>query len=188
MTRIALITAALLVALAAGSVGALAWADGSAAGKLAAGTRVGGVDVGGLTQRGGASRARRDRVVGDRAADARRARREALHADRRRGRRAASTSRTAVKRAYVESREGSFLSRGWRKITGAKLDQNVPVKAVADRLAVRRFVEGIAQGAGPQAGQGRAEHHADERLRSAAASPVAASPPATRSSRASCAG
>ena len=52
---------------------------------------------------------------------------------------------TAVKRAYVESREGSFISRGWRKITGAKLEQNVPVKAVADRLAVRRFVEGIAQ-------------------------------------------
>lgn len=51
---------------------------------------------------------------------------------------------TAVKRAYVEGRQGSFISRGWRKLTGAKLDRNVPVRAVVDRLAIRRFVERIA--------------------------------------------
>ena len=144
MTRIVLITAALLIALAAGSVGALAWADGSASGKLPAGTRVGGVDVGGLTQQEAVERAQ-NRVkasisrptfvqLGEK-------RYTLTPAD------AGVTIdvETAVKRAYVDSREGSFLSRGWREITGAKVSQNVPVKAVADRLAVRRFVEGIAK-------------------------------------------
>ena len=144
MTRIALITAALLVALAAGTFGALAWADGSASGKLPAGTRVGGVDVGGLTQQEAIARAR-DRV---RSAIARPThiglgeKRYTLTPDEAGVR---IDVQTAVKRAYVESREGSFISRGWRKLTGAKLDQNVPVKAVADRLMVRRFVEGIAK-------------------------------------------
>src|SRR5918997_1996797 len=61
MTRIALITVALLVALAAGSIGALAWADGSASGTLPEGTRVGGVDVAGLTEQEAVARAQ-DRV------------------------------------------------------------------------------------------------------------------------------
>ena len=144
MTRIALITAALLVVLAAGSIGALAWADGSASGTLAAGTRVGGVDVGGLTQQEAIARAQ-DRV---RSAIARPAY-VGLGEKRYTLTPAEAGVRidveTAVKRAYDESSEGSFISRGWRKITGAKLDQNVPVKAVADRLKVRRFVEGIAK-------------------------------------------
>ena len=144
MTRIALITAALLVALAAGTFGALAWADGSASGTLPDGTRVGGVDVGGLTQQEAVARAQ-DRVQ---AAIAR-----PTHVGLGEKRYTLTPAeagvridvQTAVKRAYVESREGSFISRGWRKITGAKLDQNVPVKAVADRLKVRRFVEAIAK-------------------------------------------
>lgn len=144
MTRIALITAALLIALAAGSVGALAWADGSASGKLPAGTRVGGVHVGGMTQEEAIAHTQ-SRV---RSAIARPtyvqlgAKRYTLTPAEARVR---IDVRTAVKRAYVEGREGSFISRGWRKITGAKLVQNVPVNAVADRLAVRRFVEGIGR-------------------------------------------
>jgi lipoprotein-anchoring transpeptidase ErfK/SrfK len=146
MSRIVLITAALLIALAAGSVGALAWADGSASGKLATGTRVGGVDVGGLTQREAIARAQ-DRVG---AAIARPAHVQLLGTQKSYTLTPAQAGvridvSTAVKRAYVESREGSFISRGWRKISGAKLAQDIPVKAVADRLAVRRFVEGIAK-------------------------------------------
>ena len=144
MTRIALITVVLLVVLAGGSVGALAMADGSASGTLPEGTRVGGVDVGGLTQQEAIDRAQ-DRV---RSAIARPAY-VGLGEKRYTLTPAEAGVRidveTAVKRAYVESREGSFISRGWRELTGAKLDQNVPVKAVADRLKVRRFVEGIAK-------------------------------------------
>ena len=144
MTRIVLITAALLVALAAGSLGALAVADGNASGKLAAGTRVDGIDVGGLTQEEAIERARTraQSSIG-----------RPVHVQLGEKRYTLTPAEagvtidveTAVKHAYVESREGTFLSRGWRTITGAKLSQNVPVRAIADRLAVRRFVEGIAK-------------------------------------------
>jgi lipoprotein-anchoring transpeptidase ErfK/SrfK len=145
MTRIALITVALLIALAGGSLGALAFADSSASGQLAAGTRVGGVDVGGLTQEEAIARAQ-GRV---RSSIARPAYVQLLGTEKRYTLTPAEAGvsidvRTAVKRAYVESRQGSFVSRGFRKITGAKLSQDIPVKAVADRLAVRRFVEHIA--------------------------------------------
>ena len=144
MTRIVLITAVLLVALAGGSIGALAFADGSASEQLPAGARVGGVDVGGLTREEATQRAReRVRSLIARPAYVQLGEKRytlspaeaAVRVD----------VETAVKRAYVEGRQGSFISRGWRKLTGAKLDQNVPVKAVADRLAVRRFVERIAK-------------------------------------------
>ncbi len=144
MTRIALITVALLIALAGGSVGALAWADGNASGHLPAGAKVGGVDVGGLTREEAIARAQ-SRV---RSSIAR-----PTHVQLGEKRYTLTPAEagvridvhTAVKRAYVEGREGSFISRGWRKITGAKLDQNVPVNAVADQRAVRRFVEGIGR-------------------------------------------
>ena len=144
MTRIALITAALLVVLAAGSVGALAWADGSAAEQLPAGTRVGGVDVGGMTREEAIAHAQ-TRV------QSAIARPTFVQLGEKRYTLTPAEAGvridvgTAVERAYVEGREGSFISRGWRKITGAKLAQNVPVDAVADRLKVRRFVEGIAK-------------------------------------------
>ena len=144
MTRIALITVALLIALAGGSVGALAWADGNASGQLPAGAKVGGVDVGGLTREEAIARAQ-SRV---RSSIAR-----PTHVQLGEKRYTLTPAEagvridvhTAVKRAYVEGREGSFISRGWRKITGAQLDQNVPVNAVADQRAVRRFVEGIGR-------------------------------------------
>ena len=144
MTRIVLITVALLIALAGGSMGALAFADSSASEQLPAGTSVGGVDVGGLTREEAIARAQ-NRV---RSAIARPT--YVQLGEKRYTLTPAEAGvridvETAVKRAYVERREGSFISRGWRKITGAKLDQNVPVNAVADRLAVRRFVEGIGR-------------------------------------------
>jgi len=144
MTRIVLITAALLVALAAGSVGALAWADGSASEQLPSGARVGGVDVGGLTREEAIARAQnRVRSAIARPTYVQLGEKRYTLTPAEAGVRV--DVETAVKRAYVEGREGSFVSRGWRKITGAKLDQNVPVNAVADRLAVRRFVEGIGR-------------------------------------------
>ncbi|MBW3608155.1 MAG: L,D-transpeptidase/peptidoglycan binding protein [Actinobacteria bacterium] len=144
MSRIVLITAALLVVLCAGSIGALAFADGSASEQLPQGARVGGVSVGGLTREEATKRAQ----DGVRSLIARPA---YLQLGEKRYTLTPSEAgvrvdvETAVERAYVEGRQGSFISRGWRKLTGAKLDQDVPVKAVADRLAVRRFVERIAK-------------------------------------------
>ena len=59
VTRIAVIAAVILATLAAASLGALAWADGSAAGKLPAGAKVSGVDLGGLTRAQALERANR---------------------------------------------------------------------------------------------------------------------------------
>lgn len=144
MTRILLITAALLVALAGGSIGALAFADGSASEQLPQGARVGGIDVGGLNREQATKRAQnRVRSLIARPAYVQLGDKRYTLTPSEAGVRIDID--TAVKRAYVEGRQGSFLSRGWRKLTGAKLDQDVPVDAVADRLAVRRFVERIAK-------------------------------------------
>ncbi len=185
MTRIVLITAALLIALAAGSVGALAWADGSASGKLPAGTRVGGVDVGGLTQQEAVERAQ-NRV------EASISRPTFVQLGEKRYTLTPADAgvtidvETAVKRAYVDSREGSFLSRGWREITGAKVRRTSPSRpsptvsrSVASSRASRR-----SSRAPPSTRHWTSSSRASA---SRAAGPDDASPPATRSSPGSCA-
>jgi lipoprotein-anchoring transpeptidase ErfK/SrfK len=144
MTRIAIIVAVVLATLAAASVGALAWADGSAAGKLPAGAKVSGVDVGGLTRADALTLANR-RVaslitrpvhveLGDKtytltAAQAR------VRVDVRR----------PVQRLYDAGRKGSFLKRGLRKITGEKIKSNLAANVTIDRSAIGRFIGRIEQ-------------------------------------------
>jgi lipoprotein-anchoring transpeptidase ErfK/SrfK len=143
MTRIATITVVLLIALAGGSVGALAWADGNASGQLPSGAKVGGVDVGGLARGDAIARAQtRVRSAIARPAYVQLGEKRYTLTPAEAGVRVDVA--TAVKRAYVAGRQGSFISRGWRKLTGKKLSQDVPVNAVVDRLAIRRFVERIA--------------------------------------------
>ena len=103
----------MLATLAAASVGALAWADGSAADKLPAGAKVSGVDVGGLTQEEALYRANRRvaalimRPVHVRLGD----KRYTLTAEQARVR--VDVSRP-IARLYAQGREGSFLERGLR--------------------------------------------------------------------------
>jgi lipoprotein-anchoring transpeptidase ErfK/SrfK len=139
MTRIAIIIAVVLATLAAASVGALAWADSSAAGKLPTGAKISGVDVGGLTREEALSRANRriaalitrpvHVTLGDKTytLTAQQAR---VHVD---------ISRP-VARLYDAGREGSFLARGLRKITGKKVDSNLPANVTIDRSAIGSFV------------------------------------------------
>ncbi|MGH2840985.1 MAG: peptidoglycan binding domain-containing protein, partial [Solirubrobacteraceae bacterium] len=144
MTRIALIAAVVLAILAAAGVGALAWADSNSDGQLAAGTRVAGIDVGGLTREQALERARR-RVgalvarpahvqLGDR--------RYTLSAARAGVRVDASR---AIERAYAAGRQGSFLARGWRTLTGKKIAYDVPVPVAVDRVAIRSFIGRIGR-------------------------------------------
>ncbi len=139
MTRIAIIVAVVLGTLAAASVGALAWADGSAADKLPAGAKVSGVDVGGLTKEEALYRANRRvaelimRPVYVRLGD----KRYTLTAERARVR--VDVSRP-VDRLYAEGRKGSFLERGLRKITGEKVKENLPANVTIDRSAIGRFI------------------------------------------------
>ena len=139
MTRIAIIVAVVLATLAAASVGALAWADGSAADKLPAGAKVSGVDVGGLTKEEALYRARRRvaaliaRPVHVRLGDKRytlTAEQAKVHVDIAR----------PVTRLYAEGRKGSFLKRGLRKLTGEKVAMNLPANVTLDRSSIGRFI------------------------------------------------
>ena len=138
LPRIALITAVALAIVVGGGIGALASAATSSAGKLPAGARVAGVDVGGLTREQALERARR-RVAAPIARPA-----HVMLGDRRYTLSPAEAGvrvdpRDAVKRAYAAG-EGSFLARGWRALTGAKVVIDVPVRASVDRAAISKFV------------------------------------------------
>jgi lipoprotein-anchoring transpeptidase ErfK/SrfK len=142
VTRIALIVAVVIATLAAASVGALAWADSSAAGKLPAGSRVAGIDVGGLTQK--AALARTTRLVTnlvERPVHVRLGDRTYTLSAQKAGVQVGLNG--AIGRAVEAGREGSFLARGWRKISGKKLDRDLPARITVDRTAVRSFVTGI---------------------------------------------
>ena len=139
MTRIALIAAVALAFVGAAGVGALAWAAGGSAEQLPAGARVAGVDVGGLTRQQALERAR-SRIG---ALIARPAhvlvggRRYTLSAKQAGVR--VDPSR-AIQRAHAAGREGSFLGRGWRNLTGAEVPIDVAVPVSVDRTAISRFV------------------------------------------------
>ncbi len=139
MTRIAIIVAVVLATLAAASVGALAWADGSAAEKLPAGAKISGVDVGGLTKADAIERANR-RV----AALILRPVHVQLGAVRYTLTPQQANVRVEVKRPidrlYAEGREGSFLARGLRTITGEKIDRNLPANVTLNRSAIGSFI------------------------------------------------
>jgi len=139
VTRIALIVAVALALLTAAGMGALAWADGSSAAQLPSGARVAGVDVGGLTREQALQRTR-SRVaaliarpahvqVGDRRSTIS-AQQAGVRVD----------PRGAVERAYAAGREGSFVGRGWRTLTGGKVVTNIPVPVSVDRAAISKFV------------------------------------------------
>jgi lipoprotein-anchoring transpeptidase ErfK/SrfK len=139
MTRIAIIVAVVLATLAAASVGALAWADGSVAEKLPAGAKVSGVDVGGLTREQALERANRRvtalimRPVHVQLGDKRYTltpQKARVHVD----------IKWAIDRLYAAGRKGSFLARGLRKITGKKIDTNLPANVTLNRSAIGSFV------------------------------------------------
>ena len=143
MTRLALIAAVLLATLAAAGVGALAWA-GAAADKLPAGARIAGVSVEGLTREQALERTSRRvgaliaRPVNVQLGDIR----YTLTAEQ------ASVRfdlETAIDRALAAGRQGSFLQRGWRKLSGEKVAANLQVPVAVDGAAVRAFVDRIAR-------------------------------------------
>ena len=144
MTRLVLIAAVVLATLAAASVGALAWADGSSADKLPAGARVAGVSVEGLTREQALERT--GRRVGALIA-------RPVHVQLGAIRYTLTPEQasvrfdleTAIDRAHAAGRRGSFLERGWRKITGEKVASNLQVPVAVDTTAVHAFVSRIAR-------------------------------------------
>jgi len=124
-------------------VAGLAWADRSAADRVPEGVRIGGVDVGGLKSAAALERLRRSigtpagravRLTVDGETSTLTARRAGVSLD----------VESAVERAVRRGRQGSFLARGWREITGDRINASEAVRIRVDRRAVRRFVERIA--------------------------------------------
>jgi lipoprotein-anchoring transpeptidase ErfK/SrfK len=144
VNRIVIISTVALVTLAVASVGALAWADGRSQEQLPAGAQINGVDLGGLS-RGAALRKARKLVAGPIQ------RPVVVQLGERRYTITAAQAGVridldgAIAKAYAAGRDGSFLSRGWRKLTGTKIDTHVTVPVTLDHRAVRSFVESIGR-------------------------------------------
>lgn len=138
------VVALVLLLLAGLPFGALAWAGRDAAGHVPEGTVVGGVDVGGLSARAAVQRlrarigipaSRAVRVtVGEKTTRILSARRAGVSLD----------LGSAVRRAVARGRRGSFVTRGWRELTGARLASSESVPIGVDRARVRRFVNRLA--------------------------------------------
>ena len=98
-----------------------------------------GVDVGGLTREQALERAEiRVAALTARPAAVKLGDRRYTLAAARAGVRVDTSS--AIERAYAAGRKGSFVARGWRKLTGAKVSNDVPVRFAVDRAAIRAFV------------------------------------------------
>jgi lipoprotein-anchoring transpeptidase ErfK/SrfK len=141
--RRVLLTATLLVLLVSGmAVAALAFADGKDADRIADGIRVAGIDVGGLTQAQALAKLR-DRVgtPARRSATVTVSDRTFKLTARRAGVRLRLTR--AVKHAYEQSRQGGFVARGWRALTGGDVNHDEPAPIGIDRKAVRSFVGSV---------------------------------------------
>jgi lipoprotein-anchoring transpeptidase ErfK/SrfK len=121
---------------------AVALADSRASDKLASGTTVGGIAVGGLTEEQAIDRLR-SRIgepamrgaqvtVGDRSF-ALTAQEAGVRLDLRR----------AVRRAHEAGRDGTLVERGWRELTGGKVDVREDAPIAVNRKAVRSFVGSI---------------------------------------------
>jgi lipoprotein-anchoring transpeptidase ErfK/SrfK len=121
---------------------AVAFADSRAAGKLADGTRVAGVSVGGLTEEQAIVRLRAR--LGEPAL-----RRGSIHVDGRAftldARKAGVRLdlRSAVRRAHDAGRDGSIVERGWRELTGGRVEHDERAPIAVDRAAVRSFVGSV---------------------------------------------
>jgi lipoprotein-anchoring transpeptidase ErfK/SrfK len=133
----------LIVLLAAGVFAALAVADHSSSDQIADGVTIGGIDVGGLTK--DQALARLDQRIGApsrRPVEVKLGSRTRTLSAQRAG--VAVDLRGAVDRALADGRKGSFVSRGWRHLTGGKIDKNEPAKVTANKRAVHSFVTTLA--------------------------------------------
>ena len=125
-------------------VAALAWADNSSSDRIADGITVSGVDLGGLDR--DEAIARLEQQIGTPSR-----RPVKVRAGKRTVRLSADDAGVeidlegAVDRAMASGREGNFVGRGWREITGGKVDAEQEAAIGVDRVAVRKFVSGVAR-------------------------------------------
>jgi len=136
------IIAAMTLAVVLVGAGVVYAYDASREDHIAPGMRIGGVDVGGLSADDAAAKLKRElvtpleRPVVVRAADKR------FRLTAREARIQVNTSEL-VDQAVAASREGSFLARAWRDLTGKKVDHQVAPKIEYSKAAVQRLVDRV---------------------------------------------
>jgi lipoprotein-anchoring transpeptidase ErfK/SrfK len=126
------------------ALGGLAVAADNSSDTIADGVTVGGVDVGGLTREQAIDRLEQQigtpsrrpvkvKVAGDT---------KKLTAD---DAGVKVDIEGAADRALTASRDGNFIGRGWREVTGGKLDQDVDAAVSVNARAVAKFVKGVEE-------------------------------------------
>jgi lipoprotein-anchoring transpeptidase ErfK/SrfK len=136
------IIAAMTVAIMLVGAGVVYAYDASRDDRVAKGVRIGGVDIGGLSADQANAKLRRqlvaplERSVVVRSGD-KRFRLTAREA------RVQVNSGELVDEAVSASREGSFLSRAWRDVTGGKVERHVAPTIDYSKAAVQRLVDRV---------------------------------------------
>ncbi|HEV2061238.1 MAG TPA: L,D-transpeptidase/peptidoglycan binding protein [Solirubrobacteraceae bacterium] len=142
MTRFRLALALLVVLVPAAAFATLAFADKQGKERIAEGVRVEGISVGGLTQeqamarvfnrlRAQSQRPVRVRVGKERFTLSAATAGVSLNLDE------------AVRNAYEEGRGGNVVERGWRTLTGGRVDHDETAEVTVDRDRIRAFVANI---------------------------------------------
>jgi lipoprotein-anchoring transpeptidase ErfK/SrfK len=139
--RIAIVATMTLAVLLVGT-GVVYAFDASREDRIADGVRIGGVDVGGLSANEATAKLQRrlvtplQRTVAVRAGD----RRFSLTT---RESKLQVNSAELVGQAVAASREGSFLSRAWRDVTGGSIDKSVEPTIAYSKPSVQRLVDRV---------------------------------------------
>lgn len=135
---------AVLALLVGGAFAALAYAASSTADRTPDGASVGGVAIGGLTRE--KALAKLTHAIGK---PARRPVRVTVRGESLKlsahGAHVRLDLAEAVDRALTAGREGSFVERGWRAISGGQVASSQPVHVSVSRQAVRAFVDRLVE-------------------------------------------
>jgi lipoprotein-anchoring transpeptidase ErfK/SrfK len=136
------ITAAMTIAVLLVGTGVVYAYDSSRQDHIAQGMRIGGVDVGGLSAESANAKLQRQLVTPL-------SRAVVVHAGDDRFRLTAREAQLQVNtgelvdQAVEASREGSFLSRAWRDVTGGSIDKQVAPRIDYSKAAVQRLVDRV---------------------------------------------
>ena len=138
--RIAVVAA--FAAVLALAVAGLAVAAGNSSDTIAEGVTIGGVDVGGLSR--AEAIARLDQQIGS--PSRRPVKVKVAGKTRRLSADDAGVEvdiEGAADRALAASRDGNFVSRGWRQVSGGRLDRDLEAAVSVNRRAVAKFVDDV---------------------------------------------
>lgn len=141
-TQVAIVT--IVVVLIGGAVGAYAY-DGAQKDRIARGVTISGIDVGDMT-REEATRALRNQVLTPQRKPVTVKFRQQKYELPARKLKIRADIRSAVDRAFDESRSGSLPLRVIREVTGGEVSAAIPVSVSYSKRAVNQFVREVAEG------------------------------------------